>query len=77
MIRKLQPDVDIEAVCRDRREIDAALDRAERNAWLKHKQLGAPLVVWRDGKVVLVPPEEIVVDPPQSNETSPSTNATS
>jgi hypothetical protein len=62
MIRKLQSDIDIEAVCRDRRQIDAAIDRAERNARLKHKQLGVPLVVWRDGQVVLIPPEEIVVD---------------
>jgi hypothetical protein len=74
MIRKLQPDVDIEAVCRDRRQIDAALDRAERNARLKHKQLGVPLVVWRDGKVVLIPPEEIVVDLPADN-SPPSASA--
>ena len=44
-----------------RRPIDP---RAERNARLKHKQLGVPLVVWRDGKVVEIPPAEIVIDPP-------------
>ena len=65
MIRKLQDDIDVENVCRERREIDAALDRADRNARLKHKQLGVPLVVWQDGKVVLIPPEEIVVDAPE------------
>ncbi len=26
-----------------------------------HKALGVPIVIWRDGKVVEVPPEEIVV----------------
>jgi hypothetical protein len=69
MIRKIQPDVDIEKVCRERREIDAALDRADSNARLKHKQLGVPIVVWRDGQVVEIPPEEIVVDPPQDGST--------
>lgn len=72
MIRKLQPDIDVEQVCRDRRAIDAALDRAERNARLRHKQAGVPIVVWRDGQVVEIPPEEIVVDPPQAG--SPPAN---
>lgn len=69
MIRKLQPDIDIEKVCRERREIDAALDRAERSARLKHKQLGVPIVVWRDGQVVEIPPDEIVVDTPATDST--------
>jgi hypothetical protein len=47
--------------------IDEALARAGRDARLKHKQLGVPLVVWRDGQVVEIPPEEIVVDPPESS----------
>jgi hypothetical protein len=28
----------------------------------EHKLLGQPIVVWRDGKVVWVPPEEIELD---------------
>ena len=28
-----------------------------------HKRLGNPIAVWRDGKVVIVPPEEIVISP--------------
>jgi len=67
MIRRLHPDVDIHEICMDRQAIDKALDRAERSARLKHKQLGVPLVVWRDGQVVEIPPEEIVVDPPDEN----------
>lgn len=43
----------------DGREIDLALERAVREALLRHKKLGQAIVVWRDGKVVEIPPEEI------------------
>lgn len=36
---------------------------AVRDAVLRHKLLGQPIVVWRDGQVVWVPPEEIEVAP--------------
>ncbi|HZN34792.1 MAG TPA: hypothetical protein VFB80_13280 [Pirellulaceae bacterium] len=36
--------------------------QAGREARLLHKQLGVPLVIWRDGQIVEIPPEEIVVD---------------
>lgn len=39
----------------------SALHEAARDARRKHKAFGVPLVIWRDGKVVEVPPEEIVV----------------
>jgi len=42
-------------------EITAALHEAARNARRRHKAFGVPLVIWRDGKVVEVPPEEIEV----------------
>lgn len=64
MIRRVQPPVDIDAACRDGVSIDRAVELAARDARLRHKQLGVPLVVWREGQVVLIPPEEIVVDPP-------------
>ena len=41
--------------------IDEALRRAVREALLRHKKLGESIVVWRDGKVVIVPPDEIQV----------------
>ncbi len=47
---------------RDGKEIDAALERAGRQALLLHKRAGQPVVVWRDGQVVWVPPEEIEVN---------------
>lgn len=40
-------------------EITAALHEAARDARRRHKAFGVPLVIWRDGKVVEVPPEEI------------------
>jgi len=64
MIRQLHPTVDVDQLCQEGTQIDLAVERAARDARLRHKQLGVPLVVWRDGKVVEIPPEEIVVDPP-------------
>jgi len=42
-------------------EITAALHEAARDARRRHKAFGVPLVIWRDGKVVEVPPEEIEI----------------
>ena len=64
MLHRLHPTVDIDEIRRNGAEIDNAVARAGREARLKHKQLGVPLVVWRDGQVVEIPPEEIVVDLP-------------
>jgi hypothetical protein len=36
--------------------------RAVREALLRHKRIGNPIAVWRDGQVVWIPPEEIPVD---------------
>jgi len=50
---------DIEALFRDGTEIDRALKRGVREALRRHKKLGNSIIVWRDGKVVELPPEEI------------------
>ena len=42
-----------------------AVAEGGRRARLAHKQAGLPIVVWEDGKVVHVPPEEIEVDEPE------------
>ena len=42
--------------------ITDALRRAVGQAFLRHKKLGHPICVWRDGKVVWIPPEQIPVD---------------
>lgn len=49
----------IDEMMRDGTEIDEAMQRAVREALLRHKKLGNSIAVWRDGKVVIVPPEEI------------------
>jgi hypothetical protein len=42
-----------------------AVQRAHREAWVKtldrHKRLGNPIVVWRDGKALWIPAEEIQI----------------
>jgi hypothetical protein len=42
-------------------EISKACERAVREALLKHKQAGNPIAVLRDGKVVVLQPNEIEV----------------
>jgi hypothetical protein len=42
-------------------EINKAYQRAVREALLKHKQAGNPVAVVRDGKVILIQPEDINV----------------
>jgi hypothetical protein len=39
--------------------IAEAIKKGVRDAILHHKQAGFPIVVWRDGKSVWIPPEEI------------------
>lgn len=42
-------------------EVAEACERAVREALLKHKQAGNPVAVARDGKVILLQPDEIDV----------------
>jgi len=42
-------------------KITQAVAKGVRDALLKHKQAGNPIVVWRDGKIVWLKPEEIPV----------------
>jgi hypothetical protein len=42
-------------------EIGEVLQRAVDHALLMHKRLGNPIATWKDGKAVIVPPEEIVI----------------
>jgi hypothetical protein len=46
---------------RDVRLIEEALVRAVRDALRRHKQAGNRIAVWRDGRVVLIEPEDIPV----------------
>lgn len=42
-------------------EISKACERAVREALMKHKQAGNSIAVSRDGKVVLLKPDEIIL----------------
>ena len=41
--------------------IDEALKKGVQEALLRHKQLGNPVVTWRNGEIVWLKPEEIFV----------------
>lgn len=51
----------IDEALADRERITQALADGVREALKKHKQAGNPVVVWRDGKMVWLKPEEIQV----------------
>ena len=50
------------SVFEDDEKISQSMGRAVQNALRMHKLLGQPIVIWRDGKVVWVPPEEIELE---------------
>jgi hypothetical protein len=46
----------------DSARVTQALGRAVQNALRVHKALGHSVVGWENGKVVIIPPEEIEID---------------
>ena len=42
-------------------EILKAIEEGGQKALLAHKQAGLSVAIWEDGKVVIIPPEEIEV----------------
>jgi len=46
-------------------DIERILQRAVNHAVLMHKRLGNPIAAWKDGKVVIILPEEISVEEPE------------
>lgn len=51
----------IDEIFKEGSPIDKALKKAVQEALVRHKQAGNPIVVWRDGKIVWLKPEEIPV----------------
>jgi hypothetical protein len=49
---------DIQQVFREGTLIDEAMNAAVRDAVQFHKEKGLPMVVWRDGGIVWISPEE-------------------
>jgi hypothetical protein len=54
----IEREKDISRLFREGKPIDDAMNAAVRQVVLLHEQLGLPLAVWRDGKVVWISPEE-------------------
>lgn len=54
-----QPRRDIGRIIREGTAIDRAMVAAQRRVILRHRQLGIPLVLWRDGQVVEVDAETV------------------
>jgi hypothetical protein len=52
---------DVRAIILDTDLIERALLEAGTQALTRHKRLGNPVVVWRDGQVVWIPAEEIEI----------------
>ena len=55
----------------ERTPIHDALTRGVRQAMAVHKRLGHSVVVWRDGKVVWLPADQISVDIEESENPKP------
>lgn len=51
----------IDKIFADGTLIEIALKQAVQETLLRHKQAGNPIVVWREGKIVWISPEEIPV----------------
>jgi hypothetical protein len=49
----------IDTLFADGTAIDRAMQDAVQKALLRHRQLGLPIVEWRNGRIVWTPPEEI------------------
>lgn len=52
----------------DPERIERALRAAVRDALLRHKRDGDPVAVWREGRVVWLQPDDIVVSQDESSE---------
>jgi ABC-type proline/glycine betaine transport system ATPase subunit len=43
--------------------IERILQTAVRETLSIHKRLGQSIAIWKDGEVIIVPPEEIIISP--------------
>lgn len=58
---KKKTEKSIDEIFKEGTPIDGALKKAVQEALIRHKQAGNPIVVWRDGKIVWLKPEEIPI----------------
>lgn len=57
-----KPKVNIDKLFEEGKAIDSALKEAVKQALLQHKKAGNPIVSWKDGEIVWIQPEDIVVE---------------
>ena len=57
-----KPPKNVDELFRDGTPIDAAMREAARDAVRRHKLLGIPVATWQNGQVVIIAPEDIVLD---------------
>ena len=57
-----EQEINIPEILKDRPRVQKALREAVQKAIRFHKLMGEPIVVWKDGKVVEIPPEQIQLD---------------
>jgi hypothetical protein len=53
---------DIDAIMADGDAVDDAMQEVGRQEMLRRKRQGLSVVIWRDGKAVTIPPEQIPDD---------------
>lgn len=46
----------------EREAVDKAVNESVRHALLNHKRAGNPIASWKDGRVVIIPADEIEVE---------------
>lgn len=62
----------IDDIFKDSDRMLRAVREAARDAVIMHKRLGNPIAGWKDGKPVLIQPEDIVIPPPVADPKSES-----
>jgi hypothetical protein len=60
----------IAEIIRDGTAIDRAIVAARRRVIQRHRRLGVPLAIWRDGRVVEVDPESVELPGDTSTKTA-------
>jgi hypothetical protein len=56
-----KPKKSISELFKEGTPIDEALRKGVRDALIRHKKLGNSIVIWRDGKIVHVPADQIEI----------------
>jgi len=56
---KTEPNIPTDLFLVEGKAIETVLRKAVREALLMHKRAGNPIATWKEGRVVIVPPEEI------------------